>query len=276
MSEADVNTYRLQLQQVEAALTTDPDNEELLQLKTDLEQVLNLTMEMLNDAMGGGGEEAGTSSAGGEEADKAEDDMEAAFNKPKKKSRWAEPAPILPIKPWQVGEVCQALYSGKYHSNSIHYGSLLTYHITGDGTYYDAKIEEITTDGEVSVKFKGFKGTFVTSLGLLKLPSSGTTTVHATSSAKNKKELLAHQKEQKKEKKKKHLENLKALEAEREKEKNKWSAFSAKAFGKKGFVKKSIFKTPESCDGRVGVGTCGMSGQEMTKFEAAKKYRKGH
>merc|ERR1712079_896613 len=92
MSEADVNTYRLQLQQVEAALTTDPDNEELLQLKTDLEQVLNLTMEMLNDAMGG--------------------DMEAAFNKPKKKSRWAEPAPILPIKPWQVGENCQALYSG--------------------------------------------------------------------------------------------------------------------------------------------------------------------
>ena len=215
MSEADVNTYRLQLQQVEAALTTDPDNEELLQLKTDLEQVLNLTMEMLNDAMGGG-EEAGTS-AGGEEADKAEDDMEAAFNKPKKKSRWAEPAPILPIKPWQVGEVCQALYSGNYHSNSIRYWSLLTYHITGDGTYYDAKIEEITTDGEVSVKFKGFKGTFVTSLGLLKLPSSGTTTVHATSSAKNKKELLAHQKEQKKEKKKKHLENLKALEAEREK-----------------------------------------------------------
>ena len=118
MSEADVNTYRLQLQQVEAALTTDPDNEELLQLKTDLEQVLNLTMEMLNDAMGGGGEEAGTSSAGGEEADKAEDDMEAAFNKPKKKSRWAEPAPILPIKPWQVGEVCQALYSGNYHSST--------------------------------------------------------------------------------------------------------------------------------------------------------------
>ena len=148
--------------------------------------------------------------------------------------------------------------------------------VLGDGTYYDAKIEEITTDGEVSVKFKGFKGTFVTSLGLLKLPSSGTTTVHATNSAKNRKELLQHQKDQKKEKKKKHLENMKAMEAEREKEKNKWAAFSSKAFGKKGFVKKSIFKTPESCDGRVGVGTCGMSGQKMTEFESAKKYRKGH
>ena len=27
MTESDLNTYRLQLQQVEAALTTDPDNE---------------------------------------------------------------------------------------------------------------------------------------------------------------------------------------------------------------------------------------------------------
>jgi len=254
MSEAELNTYKLQLQQVEAALTTDPDNEELLTLKGDLEQVLNLTLEMLNDQLGRG---SGEASGGGDTgAEKADEDAEA-YNKPKKKSRWAEPAPILPIKPWQVGENCQALYSG-------------------DGTYYDAKIEEITTDGEVSVKFKGFKGTFVTSLGLLKLPSSGTTTVHDVNSSKNRKELLAHQKEQKKEKKKKHLENLKALEAEREKEKNKWASFSNKAFGKKGFVKKSIFKTPETGDGRVGVGTCGISGQKMTEYEAAKKYRKGH
>ena len=40
MSESDLNTYKLQLQQVEAALTTDPDNVELTQLKGDLEQVL--------------------------------------------------------------------------------------------------------------------------------------------------------------------------------------------------------------------------------------------
>ena len=248
-------------------------------------------MEMLSDQLGEGSNAAG---GGAEEKEKAEEDLEAAFNKPKKKSRWAEPAPILPIKPWQVGENCQALYSGILQENisqntvtgnslkTFFIGTLLVYLLSlisivvGDGTYYDAKIEEITTDGEVSVKFKGFKGTFVTSLGLLKLPSSGTTTVHATNSAKNRKELLQHQKDQKKEKKKKHLENMKAMEAEREKEKNKWAAFSSKAFGKKGFVKKSIFKTPESCDGRVGVGTCGMSGQKMTEFESAKKYRKGH
>ena len=37
----------------------------------------------------------------------------------------------------------------------------------------------------------------------------------------------------------------------KEKEKKQWQNFSSKAFGKKGFVKKSIFKTPESSDGKV-------------------------
>ena len=33
---ADLQTYRVQLEQVEAALVGDPDNEELLKLKQDL------------------------------------------------------------------------------------------------------------------------------------------------------------------------------------------------------------------------------------------------
>ena len=61
---------------------------------------------MLNDQLGRASGEAASGSG-----EKAEEDAEA-YNKPKKKSRWAEPAPILPIKPWQVGENCQALYSG--------------------------------------------------------------------------------------------------------------------------------------------------------------------
>merc|ERR1712106_1238891 len=114
-----------------------------------------------------------------------------------------------------------------------------------------------------------------TTLGLLRLPSSGTTTVHATGSAKNKKELANYQRELKKEKKKKNLEKMKDLEEEREKGKQKWSSFSAKAFGKKGFVKKSIFKTPETTEGKVGVGTCGISGKEMSEFSSGPKYVNG-
>ena len=45
--------------------------------------------------------------------------------------------------------------------------------------------------------------------------------------------------------------------------------------GKKGFVKKSIFKTPENSSGRVGVGTCGVGGQKMTDFKmTGNKFRR--
>ena len=79
-----------------------------------MEQVINLTLDLINDHLGKGSsgavaeEERPGANAG------ADEDLESgAFNKPKKKSRWAEPAPILPIKPWQVGESCQAVYPGK-------------------------------------------------------------------------------------------------------------------------------------------------------------------
>lgn len=244
MSESDLNTYKLQLQQVEAALTTDPENEELVQLKNDLEQVLTLTQDLINAQLG----------AAVLKEDEP-DDLEEEKPRKQKKSRWTED-PIIPVKPWQVGENCQAIY-----------------HV--DGAYHEAKIEEINTDGEVSVKFKGYRGIFVTTLGLLKLPASGTTTVHATSSAKNKKEIAASRNEYLKEKKAKKKAKWEEMEREGEKEKKKWSAFSAKAFGKKGFVKKSIFKTPEAVEGKVGVGTMGLGGNKMTEFEPAPKYRKG-
>jgi len=260
MTEADLNTYNLQLQQVEAALTTDPDNEELITLKGDLQQVIDLTADLIASQLGGARKD-----------DASEEDLDAAASQSKKKteppgggggasaakktkSRWTAADPIIPVKPWQVGEHCQAIYSG-------------------DSQFHDAVIEEITTDGEVSVSFKGYKGLFVTSLGLLKLPESGPTTVHHV--GKNKREVLAKNKEYLKEKKRKKQEKMAEMEAAREKEKSKWQGFSAKAFGKKGFVKKSIFKTPENQSGRVGVGTCGISGQDMTGYSHAAKYRKG-
>ena len=46
--------------------------------------------------------------------------------------------------------------------------------------------------------------------------------------------------------------SLKFIALQGEKEKGKWQNFSKKAFGKKGFVKKSIFKTPEEAAGKVG------------------------
>ena len=42
----DLETYKAQLEQVQAALTTDPENEDLLKLQKDLEEVINLTLEL--------------------------------------------------------------------------------------------------------------------------------------------------------------------------------------------------------------------------------------
>jgi len=242
-TETDLSTYKLQLQQVEAALTTDPDNDELIQLKADLQQVIDLTSQLT---------EPDTQQLDQNEQEEtyAESKTSAYESEPEKKSsRWGEKDPVLPVKPWQVGERCQALYDGAYHHCKI---------IEIDGT-------------KVTVTFDGYSSREPAVLGELKLPTSGPTTQHAKSS---KRELEQKRKEYLKEKKKKKQERMKDLVEVKEKEKKQWQTFANKAFGKKGFVKKSIFKTPESSDGKVGVGTCGVSGQGMTDYNQATKYRK--
>merc|ERR1711872_455196 len=110
--------------------------------------------------------------------------------KKKKSSRWGEKEPVLPVRPWQAGENCQAMYAD-------------------DGRYYDAIIQEINSD-EVNVKFVGYSNSFATtSLSSLKMPSSGNTTVHTQN--RSKKELELKRKEYLKEKKKKKLEKMKEL-----------------------------------------------------------------
>lgn len=167
-----------------------------------------------------------------------------------KKSRWGEAEPKLAVRPWQVGERCQAIWDG-------------------DNLYHDAIIKEIDGDN-VQVQFVGYKGLESAQLSGLKMPSSGSTTIHAQSS---KRELEIKRKEYLKEKKRKKQEKLKELLEAKEKEKGRWQSFSTKAFGKKGFVKKSIFKSPLEAEGKVGVGTCGKSGKGMTDFNQASKYK---
>ena len=134
------------------------------------------------------------------------------------------------------------------------------------------------------------RGIFVSTLGLLKLPSSGTTTVHAqvnsvplsfqqsrnvyfnagfprTQQRTRRSWLLPEMNTWKLRRRKRRQsgQRLRKRLADQgnnqtdtpilfqgEREKGKWQNFSKKAFGKKGFVKKSIFKSPEEADGKVG------------------------
>lgn len=99
MSASELSSYQLQLEQVKAALSSDPTNEELLKLQTDLEQVIQLTQELIQTQLSASQvdtptlEEAGGSSgpSGGASRSRLVEDL-------------------TPVKHWQVGEQCQALW----------------------------------------------------------------------------------------------------------------------------------------------------------------------
>ncbi|XP_058806233.1 survival of motor neuron-related-splicing factor 30 isoform X1 [Phymastichus coffea] len=230
----DLQNYKLQLQQVEAALTSDPDNQELLKLKIDLEEVIELTQDLIK--------------------------TQQQEKKPETDEKNPEVIAALASK-WKVGDQCMAPWSE-------------------DGKYYEATIDSIGEDGVVNITFNEYKNKDVTMLSQLKSMAKRPASDWAEQKSK-KMQVSAiagmdptKQREYLKKRKQKKQQRFKELEEEREQEKNKWLAFATKST-KKGVVKKSIFATPESVNGRVGIGTCGISGKEMTKYTNGEKWRRG-
>lgn len=247
----DLQNYKLQLQQVEAALLTDPENKELLKLKVDLEEVIELTQDLKTKATSETSKSPELFAGQSPDGYEGEDDITAsllaverlyATNKFKKH--------------WRVGDICMA----KWNDN---------------GQYYEAKIDHITGSGQVHVTFEAYKNRGLTTIQELK---EFTGVRKNLSEAEKRKHAKLNNKEYLKKKKQKKQQRFKELEEERESEKKKWLAFSTKASkGKKSGIKgKSIFASPENANGRVGIGTCGISGKPMTEFASAEKWKKGN
>ncbi|KAL5013347.1 hypothetical protein ScPMuIL_007617 [Solemya velum] len=234
--QGNLATYLLQLQQVESSLTTDPENEELLKLKRDLLEVIELTQELL------GTKASSLSKAVQSEEPTTADDTEDTEEETKHE--------------WQIGEKCMAIWSK-------------------DGGYYSAVVDEILEDGSCTVKFDVYDNTELTDVSLLKIQDPNSISDSAAKS-KSKKDLIAKQREYKRKKNQKKAQRLQKMEEERESEKNKWLDFNVKTFSRttKGKVKKSIFATPENVHGRVGVGTCGVGGKPMTSYSHQEKWKK--
>ncbi|KAL8576036.1 hypothetical protein ACOMHN_052054 [Nucella lapillus] len=243
--QENLKTYKLQLQQVEASLTTDGSNDDLLKLKGDLEEVIDLTQELISGKTAG----AGGSAQEGESTSGAA----AAEETPNEEPEYS----------WKIGDQCMAVYSE-------------------DGMYYEAIIEEILDDGACTITFSEYGNTDVSQVSLLKPMDEdrkrGAETVSGPDAKKikSKKDIIAEQREYKRKKSQKKAQRLKQMEEERETEKNKWLDFNTKTFSKtsKGKVKKSIFATPDGVSGRVGVGTCGVSGKPMTAYQMQEKWKK--
>ncbi|CAH2238213.1 survival of motor neuron-related-splicing factor 30 [Pararge aegeria] len=231
----DLRNYKLQLQQVEAALLTDTQNEELLKLKTDLEEVIELTRDLIKT-------KEGESKVHNIHSSSNDDDVTACLLA-------AEDGDVAEAESkWRIGEKVLA----KWKTDSI---------------YYEATVEEISAVS-LKVKFDGYLTSEIVSILDVKSLASGT-----------KRSLGEHGKgynrEYLKKKKQKKQQRFKQIEEERESEKNKWLSFHSKAAKKPGVRAKSIFASPDNLTGRVGIGTCGISGKPMTEYTPGEKWKKG-
>lgn len=226
-----LSNYKAQLQQVEVALSTDPDNEDLLKLQKDLQEVIDLTKDLLT-------------------------------SQPAETVAKTSGSDTVPVKHgWKVGDKCLAMWSQ-------------------DGQIYEAEIEEIDRDnGTAAVTFTGYGNAEVIPLQNLKAVEEGKLLEEDGSmKPKSRKEQIAEQREYKKKKAQKKVQRMKELEQEREEQKSKWQQFNNKAYSKnkKGQVKRSIFASPESVNGKVGVGTCGIADKPMTQYHDTSKYNVRH
>uniref|UniRef100_A0A1A8NGT4 Survival of motor neuron-related-splicing factor 30 n=2 Tax=Nothobranchius TaxID=28779 RepID=A0A1A8NGT4_9TELE len=225
-----LSSYKAQLQQVEVALSTDQGNEDLRKLQKDLQEVIDLTKDLITSQP----PDASSSTSGSD---------------------------TVPVKKtWKVGDKCLALWSQ-------------------DGQVYEAEIEEVDREnGTAAVTFSGYGNAEVIPLHNLKAVEERQLTEEDILKSKSKKEQIAEQREYKKKKAQKKVQRMKELEQEREEQKSKWQQFNNKAYSKnkKGQVKRSIFASPESVNGKVGVGTCGIADKPMTQYNDTSKYNVRH
>lgn len=223
-----LSSYKAQLAQVEVALSSDLENEDLLKLQKDLQEVIDLTKDLLTSQPSEGTSTASTES--------------------------------IPFKyNWKTGDKCMAIWNK-------------------DGQLYEAEIEEIDRDnGTAAVTFSDYGNAEVIPLHNLRALEEGKL-LDVGLNSKSKKEKIAEQREYKKKKAQKKVARMKELEQEREDQKSKWQQFNNKAYSKnkKGQVKRSIFASPESVNGKVGVGTCGIADKPMTQYNDTSKYNVRH
>ncbi|GBP86817.1 Survival of motor neuron-related-splicing factor 30 [Eumeta japonica] len=234
----DLRNYKLQLQQVEAALLTDSQNEELLKLKTDLEEVIELTQDLIKT-------QEGESSVANIHSTSNDDDVTASLlaaeNHVERRTTSSSR--------WRPGDRCLAKWRA-------------------DGMFYEATVEEVEDD-QLRVKFDGYSTLEPVSISDAKKIAG---TKRPSSGDESKK---SYSREYMKKKKQKKQQRFKQIEEERESEKNKWLSFHTKSLKKPGVRAKSIFASPDNLTGRVGIGTCGISGKPMTEYTPGEKWKKG-
>lgn len=227
-TDSTLQEYQIQLEQVEIALKSDPDNEELSRLKIDLLEVITLTKELL------------------------EEENEA--NNAKKKGQ--EKNSIQ----WRSGMKCMALWrtDGKYYPGKLD-------QVLEDGTCTVIFEDSFGHNNEIS-QVSQLKPYDAEAAANIKRGIASKTSTMGKGNAFSKKELELKLREAKKRKKEKFQEKIKVQEQISEKSKNNWKDFNAKLSAKtwKGVVSKNKFVVPDNHESKVGVGTNSLSNRVVT------------
>ncbi|ORY28032.1 hypothetical protein BCR39DRAFT_559732 [Naematelia encephala] len=235
MAESELQTYRDQLAYVNLSLETDPNNDDLLKLKTELVELIELTQIAL-------GASAASSSKPAVDASKSK-------GKGKETSNWQDNGA------YKAGMDCMAKYK--------------------DGKWYPARISAVTGSQEsplYTITFKGYTST--TNVPVTSLRPHDPSAPIPQPQKRKPEDLSEREKERKKKKGEKWMESQKARSDEVKDKKNAWEKFGKKASKKgihiSGLEGKSVFRTPDNPFGRVGVVG---SGRGVTEYERMGKHK---
>jgi survival-of-motor-neuron-related-splicing factor 30 len=258
-----------QYKQVELALGQDPQNEELLNARKELQEIVTLTEDLYNI------KKAESMPRPPPVAAPPVPAYHAA--PPAPTSAWpagGAPPPQPPGAPFAVGSRVQAIYQA-------------------DGLWYEAVIDAITDDGIYKITFLGYGNKQDTRLTEMREPVAAPPPKPEGEKKKRTKvedvfetneagefvvpknlQILPNDSDEVKAKKKRKIKSLKdkfrmrRAEKARSEKQNTWKKFADKKATKRkvgfmtGMRKESIFKTSDSFTGKVGVTG---SGKEMTK-----------
>ncbi|XP_065063583.1 survival of motor neuron-related-splicing factor 30-like [Rhopilema esculentum] len=247
--QSNLETYQAQLKQVEAALMIDEDNDELVKLKGDLEEVINLTLDLL--------------SMSNKKKESKSQQTKRAFQEKELHESDEEENKVLerPEQPSTAG-IQQDIFEEPEPSTA-----------TGEES-----LKRTSDDADIDFEamFNLPKRAAVTDASAAESPQGD----DVSTKPKDKNRLSREDQEKRREQRKKKLlkkqQRFKEIEEQREREKSNWQQFvkgPTKGKGKlKGLIKKSIFASPEASTGKVGIGTCGIGGKGMTSYENPTQY----
>ncbi|KAJ2060360.1 hypothetical protein GGI17_003809 [Coemansia sp. S146] len=226
MDASEIELYVTKLAEVELALSADPDNSELQTLKSEIEDLLLLSSQLHEPSTSSAAESADTKSA-------------------------KQPQQQQQQKEWQIGDECEAKYSG-------------------DGKFYVARVmsTESASSGVYQVSFIGYeKGSLQTTRALDMREKS-----RKTGNSSNRPAAVAVTKDGKIVKKRqggKDREGGSAVASSQQ----AWLKFAkgggAKKLKAKAINDQSIFKSPDTVSGKVGVTN---SGKGMAKNPSKTKF----